>query len=390
MDPSASLCLVYDSLQEKHPPSTFIEPWYVSTEQITLTPQYTPTNTKSTPLYSDITTYNKLQDAKKSTNTAFIKARNDINPFEKIGNSIFTNKDAVKLANIDAVYHISGKVFTFDNKTTNGAFVFCDVSESTGFSQYMQYRFPNNKGYTIIPQSDELDTTKLTITHGDIYTNWENFIKLVLEQQPEGVDLVTCSNDTNNQEFLTSRLLMIEILIGIGCSKEGGNFIVKVFDTVTLISAQILFILSQCFHHILIFRPVTSDDEARYVICKGRKRDIQVYYQLILGAISKYQNNVYLSSIFSEQLPPDFEQWLTTSNNESINSELQNVQNILSYMKGDTPQIPQFDINKFLIIWNLPDTPPVVIKKPYQQVQCKLGAVTTERKTNPINRRGRV
>jgi len=139
----------------------------------------------------------------------------------------------------------------------------------------------------------------------------------------------------------------------------GGNFVVKVFDTMTEISAQIIFVLSQCFQRILIWKPVSSGpaNAEQYLICMSRKSLVQDMYQLLAGAARTYQDNIYLTSLFSEDLPEDFITWLTNSNNRSVDNQLQAAQNILLYLKGTPPTIPEYNLAKFLTIWNLPDTP---------------------------------
>lgn len=392
MDPSASLCIVYDSLKELTPiPTPSVnEGWYVNdvtgADKHKLTPQYNLHSITTNPeiVNIDVQRYTILQRVKDAFDTeAYLEARDAMNPFENIGRSKFINRAAVKLANIDAVHHITKEIFTFDRKQSEKTFTFCDVAAGPGgFTQYLQYRYPNSKGYGMTLRSEKLDwnTRFLDMNRftpfygqdntGDLYTNWEQFIKYVLSQTPEGVDLVTADGGfdledprdktlLHRQEFLSSRLLLTQALVGIGCTKIGGNFVVKVFDTVTNISAYILFVLAQCFQRILIFKPVSSRpaNAERYVLCMNRKADVQSYYQLLAQAANTYQNDMYLSSLFNEPIPPLFREWLTLANQQSIDRQLQSAQHILLYIQGKPPTISQYNIPKFLTIWNLPDTP---------------------------------
>ncbi len=51
---------------------------------------------------------------------------------------------------------------------------------------------------------------------------------------------------------------MTQSLVGIGCTHIGGNFVLKVFDTVTKLSAHVLFVLAQCFDELIMFKPASS------------------------------------------------------------------------------------------------------------------------------------
>jgi 23S rRNA U2552 (ribose-2'-O)-methylase RlmE/FtsJ len=388
MDPSASICISYDSLKVVTPLISrgLIDVWYFSQEQTALTSQFETLSIDSAtePKYCDTNRYTILQhvkDAFESEN--FIRARDDTNPFEAIGLSIFINRAAVKLANIDAVHNVSGEIFTFDSKTSAKQLKFCDIAAGPGgFTQYLQYRFPKSKGYGMTLKHNTLDwrTSVLDMSRfnpfygpdnsGNLYTNWNNFIDFVLEKEPRGVDLITADGgfdlDDNidktilhRQEFLSSRLLLTQAVIGVTCVKIGGNFVVKVFDTVTEISSQILFVLAQCFHKILIFKPVSSRPEnaERYVICINRKPDVTSYSKLLSGAAKAYTDKDHLNRIFTEPISQIFSDWLTNSNNRSIDLQLQTARDILLYMDGTSPTIATYDIPKFLTIWNLPDTP---------------------------------
>lgn len=389
MDPSAAICVLYDSLRQEPPvvPIETANQWYSQGISMALTPQYNGISVQSAPQaqYADANRYAILQKVKDAFETeGFIQARDATNSFENIGRSIFINRAAIKLANTDAVHKVSGQLFTFDNKTSMDPFTFCDVAAGPGgFTQYLQYRYKRAIGYgmtlrheTLDWNTRSLDMTRFTAFYGpdntgNLYTNWEPFINYVLSKEENGVDLVTADGGfdlednmdktlLHRQEFLSSRLLLTQAVIGVACAKIGGNFMVKVFDTVTTFSAHVLFVLAQCFERILIFKPISSRpaNSERYVICMNKNREVQPYYQLLSGAARFYKDDIYSDTLFSEGIPQSFQQWLTESNNQSIARQLQAAQAILLYLKGTPAPLAAYDIEKFLVIWNLPDTPP--------------------------------
>lgn len=389
MDPSIVLTTNYDSLRDVTPdivyPVTINS--YQQTLRVPLSIQHVfVTPTADVPAeFIDSTRYDTLQRAKDAfANNNFLAARDATNPFENIGRSIFMNRAAVKLANIDAVLNVSPDIFTFDHKTSNKEITFCDVAAGPGgFTQYLQYRYPRSQGYGMTLKSKTLDwNTKLldmkrfqpfygSDNTGDLYNNWQSFVDFVLQKQPLGVDLITADGGFDveeggdrtllrKQEFLSSRLLITQSLIGIGCTRVGGNFVLKVFDTVTQLSAQLLYILAQCFEEIIMFKPASSRpaNAERYLIGLYRRADIQLYYNVLSAAAKAYTNDRYLSKIFAEAMDVKFSTWLHDSNTDSMERQLRSAQQILLHIQGHNPTIPQYNIPKFLTIWNLPDTPP--------------------------------
>lgn len=387
MDPSASLCAAYDSLKQPPPVQTATSNWYSSLHRVPLqfAPELISIQSAPPPQYCDAERYAILQRVKDAFDTdGFIEARNTANPFEGIGRSIFINRAAVKFANIDAVHHVSGVTFTLDAPQSEQPLIFCDVAAGPGgFTQYLQYRFPKAIGYgmtlkhgTLDWSTRFLDMTRFTPFYGpdgtgDLYTNWRSFIEFFLQKHPLGADLVTGDGgfdleDTEDktllhrQEFLSSRLLLTQATIGIACTKAEGTFVVKVFDTVTHFSAQIIYLLAQCFREILIFKPVSSRpaNSERYIICRGRHGDINAYLHLLAYAAGSYREDAYLNRLFETPLPEDFITWLTQANTASIQQQLEAGQQILLTLSGQSPPVPTYNLDKFLIIWNLPATPP--------------------------------
>ena len=72
MDPSASLCIAYDSLKQETtvPELTTNDQWFISDKQIVLTPKYISTSIQSSPAphYCNADRYNILQKVKDAFN----------------------------------------------------------------------------------------------------------------------------------------------------------------------------------------------------------------------------------------------------------------------------------------------------------------------------------
>jgi 23S rRNA U2552 (ribose-2'-O)-methylase RlmE/FtsJ len=79
--------------------------------------------------------------------------------------------------------------------------------------------------------------------------------------------------DENYQEQEAYRLLLGEIITALKVQKEGGTFIIKLFEVYTDLSIKMLSILSALYDNTYMFKPYTSrpSNSERYMVCKGFK-----------------------------------------------------------------------------------------------------------------------
>ena len=407
-DPSAQLCLVRDRFELPSARVNFVGDTFKLTilENVVPTVRTSALDTKTppTPVYVDTNNYLNLQNAKDvfaKDPDAFKAVRLLGNPFEGIGRSIFMNRAAIKLANIDAVFGITSdatRSYTLDQQQLPGAFRFIDLAGGPGaFVQYLQYRRPEATGFGITlkqggidytPQvkgEQVLDTKRFNIYYGidgtgNLYTQWDNFAQragtaeLVLADG--GTDVDDDPANIRQAEFLNSKLITVEVLLGLMCTASGGTFILKVFDTVTLLSAQLLYFCARNFDSITMFKPVSSRpaNAERYLICRGKRENVAVsgntsgniddrdiLRQAMVAIQSRPQSS--FTQLLSSPLPPDFIAWLTASNNAAVTAQTAAVSTILNLLVNPTAippgsHAPLYIISRFLKIWNLPDNPP--------------------------------
>ena len=97
------------------------------------------------------------------------------------------------------------------------------------------------------------------------------------ENHRGSADLVTAdggfdfTTDFNHQEVMSLKLMFAQIAYAIATQKQGGSFVIKVFDTVKDASIDILFILASVYEQIFFIKPHTSRqaNSERYVVCKN-------------------------------------------------------------------------------------------------------------------------
>jgi 23S rRNA U2552 (ribose-2'-O)-methylase RlmE/FtsJ len=108
------------------------------------------------------------------------------------------------------------------------------------------------------------------------------------------MDLITAdggfdfSHDFNQQEIVSSKLIMCQIAFAIAMQKQGGHFIIKFFDTFTKFSLDLLFLLSNLYEQVYFIKPNTSRlaNSEKYVVCKGFRLNateeiVKKFYKII-------------------------------------------------------------------------------------------------------------
>lgn len=72
------------------------------------------------------------------------------------------------------------------------------------------------------------------------------------------------------EEMDTHRLLLSEIIIALNCQKQGGSFILKIYDMATEFTMNMIQVLSYCYEEIGLFKPSTSRaaSSEKYLVCK--------------------------------------------------------------------------------------------------------------------------
>lgn len=206
----------------------------------------------------------------------------------------FMNRGALKMKEID---EMTNYLFTRD-----GDVKFADIcSGPGGFTEYILYKTENSKsnvrgwGFTLRNELDfKLEKSKMFknpktmkkftphygLGDGNIMNpeNIINFKTFVLQECLGGVDYILAdggfdvSNRENEQEILSVKLYLCEIILGLGILKLGGHFLLKVFDIYTPFSFSLMYLLSQSFESFSILKPNSSrmTNSERYILCKNK------------------------------------------------------------------------------------------------------------------------
>lgn len=331
--------------------------------------------------FADQKLFNALQNVKRQFNVdpnEFEKSKKVINPFEKLGNSIFIARPALSLAGIDNVLNISPDTFTYENQSNDRQLKFIDLAAAPGsWSQYIRYRYPNSNGIAITISDNKkqfkLDDVlnigkgKFELITQDLYLYWKEFLDKITKEKFDA-DLIVgdagfdmTPDMVEQQEFIISRLLTIQILIGL-YGNIGSNAVFKVFDTVTKYTGQLIYLLSLCYENVNIFKPITSRpaNAEAFLICKGLTPNCVVVRKIVRDCVEKFTENKYLTSIFDD-ITPEYERftkWLIERNSQLINIQIMAATKIITYMQTQEIETDDIDVLKVYILWNLPGNKP--------------------------------
>jgi len=348
------------------------------------------TNLPPDPRISDPEAYQNLQESKNALgdNTPeYRKARDTANPFENLGKSIFLNRASLKLANIDAVYNLTNFLGGLLNLQDDQPFTFADIAGGPGgFTQYLQWRKSSSIGFGMTLRGDldwndrALDLTRfIQVTgsdnSGNLYTQWETLLPVVMMNTDQGVDLLTAdggfdvesidsadNSDVNfnysRQEFLSSRLILIEIVLALTLVRPGGKAMIKVFDTVTSLSAEMIYLFACGFEQISLIKPISSRpaNAERYLVGLRRVPDPRDAVEILTKAAKLYTSDRNVIRLISD-LPEEFLSWIQRSNTLSIEEQSIAIGNVLTALLGDPLQIPGYNLPQALAAWQVPGNP---------------------------------
>ena len=127
--------------------------------------------------------------------------------------------------------------------------------------------------------------------------------------------------DENYQEQEAYRLILGEIITALKVQKEGGVFVLKLFEIYTDVSIKMLSILSALYDETFMFKPYTSrpSNSERYMICKGFKgvdNAVITKLETLLEDMNTHeQAGLYMSDFFE---------------NHTVNQDYINAQNMAS------------------------------------------------------------
>lgn len=196
---------------------------------------------------------------------------------------------------------------------------------------------PQYKSYNLPSYNKNIVKSHVCITYGKDNTgdinNMENIFH-IQKLAKKKFFLVTADGgfdegiDFNHKEQLHYYLILNEILAAVLLGKKGGNFILKMFDIFTESSIHMLFLLSNMYEEMFIYKPRTSrpTNSEKYIVCKGflldnRHAEMVAHRIALLSGQIKKINNKFCAFTLFKSIPESF-----ASHIKEINSNILKVQ----------------------------------------------------------------
>lgn len=166
---------------------------------------------------------------------------------------------------------------------------------------------------------------------GDLF-NFEN-LNYCIQKYGNSMDFITAdggfdfSNDFNRQEVVSVNLIFAQVVYALFMQKNGGTFVVKVFDTFRENTINIIVLLNYVYNNVNIIKPDTSRtaNSEKYIVCRGYKNNLNSNDKLnILSNFYKLKTNII------HQCVTEFPSYYFLTKMEEINSILgqQQLENI--------------------------------------------------------------
>jgi 23S rRNA U2552 (ribose-2'-O)-methylase RlmE/FtsJ len=232
------------------------------------------------------------------------------------------------------------------------------MSLNKEIEQYKKYNLPSynekivNKNVLL---SYGIDNTGNLINIDNI-----NHLNSCVKNLDKNIKIITADGgfdegtDFNNKEQLHYSLIIHEILSMLILSNKSTNFVLKMYDTYTKTSVDMLYLLHKLFKSVEIFKPVTSrpTNSEKYIICKDLivnefyKEQIIIELKNLSNLIKDKKDGTYYFTLF-ENLPDKFVNYIININKKIIDNQCLHLKNAIYFSSLSKEDLKSYlDLNK--------------------------------------------
>lgn len=224
-------------------------------------------------------------------------------------------------------YKIWETLFVFDIASDNNLSI-CIVSNENTSSiiensiKFYREKIVSNKKINYTFASSEKDITKLKKNSCDL---------MILNSK-------VVSEDDNFIEQNNFASLFSEIIKILKYQKEGGNAILEFYDSFTIITLKMIYILSSFFEETFVYKPFSSrnSDVDRYLILKNFKsnKKLDNIISTFESVLKMMDTNKYVADIFPELvITKEFMGLFRFINIKLVNNQQIMINDIIKYIK---------------------------------------------------------
>ena len=157
------------------------------------------------------------------------------------------------------------------------------------------------------------------------------------------------STDFNKQEECSINLIFSEICFAMVLQKKGGSFVLKIFDTFSYCSIQLIYLLTYLYEDVCITKPLPSRpaNSEKYIICNNFKMVPNI--NGLIEQIFKKFNDIktkQLTSIFNIPISNLFIDKIKEINSIYGQSQIENIISILNNIKDNSRHEKQEQLKK--------------------------------------------
>lgn len=146
-------------------------------------------------------------------------------------------------------------------------------------------------------------------------------------------------NDENMQEQESFRLILGEIITALKIQKNGGTFVLKLFELYTDVSIKLLMILTSFYEESYIYKPFTSrpSNSERYIICRNftgiDENMLQKLISLLVEMNMNHTNGLEISNILTGiEIPLQFKSIINMSSIKLSNIQFEYINKMLTFV----------------------------------------------------------
>jgi 23S rRNA U2552 (ribose-2'-O)-methylase RlmE/FtsJ len=144
------------------------------------------------------------------------------------------------------------------------------------------------------------------------------------------------SLDFNNQEDMSFKLILSQVFFALVMQKQGGNFILKIFDVFKIKTIEVIYLLCNLYENVFIFKPNTSRcaNSEKYIICRNYKNNNKKIISNIIENFDLLINKVdTIYSLFNIELNQLFITKLQEINSIYGQQQLENIKNTINLIR---------------------------------------------------------